>query len=134
MIDEIPKVQGIVDSIGIKDLKIVRHSKDWRNILNRSFCVIDLSLVRCQGRWSMHSAISGTPVISSAGIESQRLLFPDLTVDWADAMGAISKFDMLKSGKLNRKDISIKSIDGIKKYYSKEVITSRVKSKMSELF
>jgi len=123
------KTQGTIQEMGINDLEVCPHSSLWYQFMAQAFCSIDMTQTKIMGKWSIHHAIAGTPIISTDVSDAQRRLFPDLTVSWWDAEGAIEKYVALREGKFDRENIVEKAKKALP-FFSRKSALKRIRREM----
>ncbi len=118
-----------IRAMGINDLELCVHSSFWFQMMSRAFCGIDMTQTKIQGKWNIHHAIAGVPIISTDCTDAQRRLFPDLTVSAWDAEGAIEKYESLRAGGINREDV-LENSEKALQFFSRKSALKRIKREM----
>lgn len=91
---------------------------DWMKELSKFKYAIHLMPTVAAGTFSLNCAYFGIPCIGNKKVDTQRLLFPQLSVDVDDVEKALMLANKLKHNPDFYKECSKQAIDNYKKYYT----------------
>lgn len=91
---------------------------DWIKTLSTFKYGVNMMPTVAAGTFSLNCAYLGIPCIGNARVDTQRLCFPNLSVDAEDVISARNLAESLKENELFYKHVSDTAKQNYKKYYS----------------
>jgi hypothetical protein len=92
--------------------------KNWMDVLSVFKYSVNMMPTVAAGTFSLNSAYFGIPCIANQKLDTQRICFPDLSVDVEDVYTARELARKLKNEPNFYKYVSSKATENYKKHYS----------------
>lgn len=93
---------------------------DWINNLNKFKYAVHMNPNTIAGTFNLNCAYLGIPCIGNIDADTQRMCFPELSIDSEDIIGAKMLLEKLRDDKDFYQEISETAKDNYKRYFSEE--------------
>ena len=110
---------AMADNVGVNYLGYMMW-KEWMEHLSKYKYGVMLIPAVGSGTFALNCAYHGIPCVGNDKADTQRLLFPDTSVDHMDLEKAVSLSKLLRDDKDFYGEVSEKSKDNFKKHFSKD--------------